>query len=142
MARQVAHEIKNSLTPMRLSVQLLQRNLENGNASAEQVQRTASTLIEQIDALSDIASSFSRYAKLPENHPAPLDLAELVGHVVNLYDNTDHITFTYEYDKDQDFTFNGDKTNLNSAIGNIIRPLDPSKMGVSTYVCRPWTINL
>ena len=121
VARQVAHEIKNSLTPMRLSVQLLQRNLENGNASAEQVQRTASTLIEQIDALSDIASSFSRYAKLPENHPAPLDLAELVGHVVNLYDNTDHITFTYEYDKDQDFTFNGDKTNLNSAIGNIVK---------------------
>ena len=121
VARQVAHEIKNSLTPMRLSVQMLQRNIENGNASQEQIQRTTATLIEQIDALSDIASSFSTYAKLPENHPQPLDLAELVGNVVNLYDNAENIEFHYEYDASADHTFNGDKTNLNSAIGNIIK---------------------
>ena len=121
VARQVAHEIKNSLTPMRLSVQMLQRNIENGKATPEQTQRTANTLIEQIDALSDIASSFSRYAKLPENHPQPLDLAELVGNVVNLYDNAENITFSYLYDKTKDHTFNGDKTNLNSAIGNLVK---------------------
>lgn len=121
VARQVAHEIKNSLTPMRLSVQLLQRNIENGKATPEQTQRTANTLIEQIDALSDIASSFSRYAKLPENHPQPLNLAELIGNVVNLYDNAENITFSYVYDKSKDHTFNGDKTNLNSAVGNLIK---------------------
>ena len=121
VARQVAHEIKNSLTPMRLSVQMLQRNIESGKATPEQTQRTANTLIEQIDALSDIASSFSRYAKLPENHPTPLDLAELVGNVVNLYDNAENITFTYLYDKTIDHTYNGDKTNLNSAVGNLIK---------------------
>jgi len=122
VARQVAHEIKNSLTPMRLSVQLLQRNMEKGDANIEEkVQRTATTLIEQIDALSDIASSFSRYAKLPENHPAPLDLAELIGNVVNLYDNAENITFVYEYDRTKNHTYNGDKTNLNSAIGNLIK---------------------
>ena len=121
VARQVAHEIKNSLTPMRLSVQLLQRNIENGKASAEQIQRTTNTLIEQIDALSDIASSFSTYAKLPENHPQPLDLAELVGNVVNLYDNVENIEFLYNYDTSLDHTFNGDKTNLNSAVGNLVK---------------------
>ena len=121
VARQVAHEIKNSLTPMRLSVQLLQRNIENGKATPEQTERTANTLIEQIDALSDIASSFSRYAKLPENHPQPLDLAELVGNVVNLYDNKENITFSYLYDPAKDHTFNGDKTNLNSAVGNLVK---------------------
>ena len=121
VARQVAHEIKNSLTPMRLSVQMLQRNIENGKATPEQTQRTANTLIEQIDALSDIASSFSRYAKLPENHPQPLDLAELVGNVVNLYDNAENITFSYNYDKTKDHVYNGDKTNLNSAVGNLIK---------------------
>ena len=121
VARQVAHEIKNSLTPMRLSVQLLQRNIESGNASPEQIQRTSATLIEQIDALSDIASSFSTYAKLPENHPQPLDLAELVGNVVNLYDNAENIEFHYNYEPSKDHTFNGDKTNLNSAVGNIIK---------------------
>ena len=121
VARQVAHEIKNSLTPMRLSVQMLQRNIENGKATPEQTQRTANTLIEQIDALSDIASSFSRYAKLPENHPQPLDLAELVGNVVNLYDNADNIAFHYVFDKSDDFTYNGDKTNLNSAVSNLVK---------------------
>lgn len=121
VARQVAHEIKNSLTPMRLSVQMLQRNIENGKATPEQTQRTANTLIEQIDALSDIAASFSRYAKLPENHPQPLDLAELVGNVVNLYDNKENITFKYLYDQTKDHTYNGDKTNLNSAIGNLVK---------------------
>ena len=121
VARQVAHEIKNSLTPMRLSVQMLQRNIENGKATPEQTQRTANTLIEQIDALSDIASSFSRYAKLPENHPAPLDLAELVGNVVNLYDNAENIAFAYLFDKTKDHTYNGDKTNLNSAVGNLVK---------------------
>ena len=121
VARQVAHEIKNSLTPMRLSVQLLQHNIDNGKATPEQIQRTTNTLIEQIDALSDIASSFSRYAKLPENHPQPLDLAELVGNVVNLYDNAENIAFYYEFDKTKDHTFNGDKTNLNSAVSNLIK---------------------
>ena len=121
VARQVAHEIKNSLTPMRLSVQMLQRNIENGKATPEQIQRTTNTLIEQIDALSDIASSFSRYAKLPENHPEPLDLAELIGNIINLYDNTENITFKYDYDSSINHVFVGDKTNLNSAIGNIIK---------------------
>ena len=122
VARQVAHEIKNSLTPMRLSLQLLQRSVDNGAENLdERIKRTSDTLIEQIDALSDIASSFSTYAKLPENDPKPLDLAELVGNVVNLYSSTENIAFTFDYDKNQDYTFVGDKTNLNSAISNIIK---------------------
>lgn len=121
VARQVAHEIKNSLTPMRLSLQLLQHNIEKGDASTEKIQRTTNTLIEQIDSLADIASSFSRYAKLPENHPQPLDLAELVGNVVNLYDNAENIKFIYDYDPTVNHTFNGDKTNLNIAVGNLVK---------------------
>ena len=122
VARQVAHEIKNSLTPMRLSVQLLQRAAEQQNGDMEErIQRTSRTLLEQIDALSDIASSFSQYAKLPVNNPQPLDLSELVGNLVNLYDNADNIFFSYEVEPSIDYTFNGDKTNLNSAIGNIIK---------------------
>ena len=122
VARQVAHEIKNSLTPMRLSVQLLQRSAEQQEGEVkERIQRTTSTLLEQIDALSDIASSFSSYAKLPVNNPQPFNLAELVGNLVNLYDNADNIKFSFEQEPSVDYTFNGDKTNLNSAIGNIIK---------------------
>lgn len=122
VARQVAHEIKNSLTPMRLSVQMLQRSIDNGSDNLdERVKRTSATLIEQIDALSDIASSFSRYAKLPENHPQQIDLSELIGNVVNLYNNAENITFEYVFDKTKNHTYNGDKTNLNSAVGNLVK---------------------
>ena len=121
VAKKVAHEIKNSLTPMRLSIQMLQRNMQNGNATPEQIQRTNNTIIEQIDALSVIADSFSTYAKLPENRPRPMDLAELVGTVVNFYDNVENITFSYNYDPTQDHSFIGDKTNLNSAVTNIVK---------------------
>jgi nitrogen fixation/metabolism regulation signal transduction histidine kinase len=122
VARQVAHEIKNSLTPMRLSIQLLQRNMDAGDPDLEvKMRRTTATLIEQIDALSEIASSFSRYAKLPENHLQPLDLAELIGNVVNLYNNVENIEFSYDFDSTIEHVYNGDKTNLNSAIGNIIK---------------------
>ena len=107
---------------MCLSVQMLQRSAEQqGGEMDERIQRTTRTLLEQIDTLSDIASSFSSYAKLPENHPQPLDLAELVSNVVNLYDNIDNITFQYVVDSSVDYTFNGDKTNLNSTVSNIIK---------------------
>ena len=122
VARQVAHEIHNSLTPMRLSVQMLQRSAsEQGGEVNDRIQRTSATLLEQIDALSDIASSFSQYAKLPVNNPQPLDLAELVGNLVNLYNNQENIQFSLEVEPPMDYIFNGDKTNLNSAIGNILK---------------------
>lgn len=122
VARQVAHEIKNSLTPMRLSVQMLQRTAQQQEGGVdERIQRTTNTLLEQIDTLSDIASSFSQYAKLPVNNPQPMDLAELVGNVVNLYNNEENIEILFNYDASTDYTFNGDKTNLNSAISNLIK---------------------
>ena len=122
VARQVAHEIKNSLTPMRLSVQMLQRTAQQQEGVVdERIQRTTNTLLEQIDTLSDIASSFSQYAKLPVNNPQPMDLAELVGNVVNLYNNEENIEILFNYDASTDYTFNGDKTNLNSAISNLIK---------------------
>lgn len=121
-ARQVAHEITNSLTPMRLSIQMLQRAADNHTDDLDQrIKRTSTTLIEQIDTLSDIASNFSNYAKLPENHPEPIDLAALVGHVVTLFDNEENIVFDYHYDENADFTFNGDRTNLNSAVSNLVK---------------------
>ena len=122
VARQVAHEINNSLTPMRLRVQMLQRAAEQEDEDVKEcIQRTTSTLLEQIDTLSNIAYSFSQYAKLPINNPQPFDLAELVGNLVNLYDNVDGIVFNLEIEPGVDYTFVGDKTNLNSAIGNLIK---------------------
>ncbi len=122
VAREVAHEITNTLTPMSLSLQSLQRAAQQKKGDVEEhLQRTTTTLLEQIQSLSDIASTFSRYAKMPINPPQPLNLAELVGNLVNLYDMEENVTFSYDYDPEADYTFNGDKTNLNSAIGNILK---------------------
>ena len=66
MARQVAHEIKNPLTPMRLSVQHLQRAQKLSPADTpELVERMSKTLLEQIDTLTRIADAFSNYAQMP-----------------------------------------------------------------------------
>nr|MCR5014102.1 HAMP domain-containing histidine kinase [Bacteroidales bacterium] len=94
---------------------------EHPDELEERIKRTSQTLVEQIDALSNIASSFSSFAKLPENHPEPLDLAELVGHVANLYNNIDNIDVQFLCDRTKDYTFNGDKTNLNSAVSNLVK---------------------
>jgi len=122
VAREVAHEIKNSLTPMKLSVQLLQRSIEKkDNNIEEKMQRTTNTIIEQIDALSNIADSFSRYAKLPENHPEPIELVQIIKNIINLYDNTENIEFGFHYNSESNYIFIGDKTNLNSALNNLIK---------------------
>lgn len=121
MARQVAHEIKNPLTPMRLSIQFLQRAWDDKAPDMEQrLKRTTTTLIEQIDTLSDIASAFSNYAKLPEGNPEPLDLKELLTKCINLYDNEENIQFDFVCDGDS-YPFTADPNNLSRAFGNIIK---------------------
>jgi signal transduction histidine kinase len=86
MARQVAHEIKNPLTPMRLSVQHLQRaQKQNPNEAPQLVERMSQTLLEQIDALTRIADAFSNYAQMPTPNPRPFDLRDLLQSVYTLY---------------------------------------------------------
>jgi len=81
MAKQVAHEIKNPLTPMKLNVQHLQRTMDQGEVDTERVDRIAATLIEQIDSLSAIANEFSDFAKMPK---AKSDRVNLVSKLYNL----------------------------------------------------------
>jgi signal transduction histidine kinase len=93
MARQVAHEIKNPLTPMKLSIQHLRRAFEQERAQAggaiserftDGFDRITSTLIEQIEALARIANEFSSFARLPTRVPEPLDLNEVIREAVRL----------------------------------------------------------
>ncbi|WP_297832487.1 HAMP domain-containing sensor histidine kinase [uncultured Rikenella sp.] len=88
MARQVAHEIKNPLTPMRLKIQMLQRTLQQQEQQTElnvKVQETLSLLLDQIDLLTKIASEFSDFAKMGEGHPTKIDLRVLLRNVASLY---------------------------------------------------------
>jgi nitrogen fixation/metabolism regulation signal transduction histidine kinase len=92
MARQVAHEIKNPLTPMKLSLQHLKRKLKvdyRSGMNAEEVSAMSSpfdNLIHQIDTLSDIASSFSDFAKMPTPKSEYFDFAVLLKKVVGLFE--------------------------------------------------------
>lgn len=122
MARQVAHEIRNPLTPMKLSVQSLQRAWDKqADNLDDKLRKTTSTILDEIDTLDNIASSFSSFAKLPENHPEDCDLAEILTRVVNLYNIEDNITFNFHYDEQQDYHHKLDKSNIDRALGNIIK---------------------
>lgn len=86
MAKQVAHEIKNPLTPMKLSVQHFQRSFDVNDPNAkEKMQRIVNSLVEQIDALTKIANEFSNFAKMPKANEENLNLVPLLNNIVDLY---------------------------------------------------------
>lgn len=87
MAKQVAHEIKNPLTPMKLSIQHLARAYKSNSDNIEPLlNRVSQTLIEQIDGLSKIASEFSNFAKMPSAENNTFVLNDLVRSVHELFD--------------------------------------------------------
>lgn len=87
LAQQIAHEIKNPLTPMKLSIQHLLRKIEMQDADAPQLVQTALPgLIEQIDALARMANEFARFAKLPEPVFEAIELHAFVEQVLLLFD--------------------------------------------------------
>ncbi len=86
MAKQVAHEIKNPLTPMKLSLQYLQQTQRHRPDRLPQLMESvAVTLIEQIDSLSRIASEFARFGQLPQTDVRTFDLIPLVENTVRLF---------------------------------------------------------
>ena len=86
MARQVAHEIKNPLTPMKLSVQLFDRKMDPSNPNFQNdTKKFTSSMIEQIDTLSNIASAFSDFAKMPSTKKEKIDLKRLVENTITLF---------------------------------------------------------
>ncbi|RZK52623.1 MAG: sensor histidine kinase, partial [Hymenobacter sp.] len=90
MARQVAHEIKNPLTPMKLSLQYLQKAINERRPNAEElIGRISQTLITQIDVLSDIATSFSTFTNLPTMRPERLDVSAVLQHCTDLFRQQD-----------------------------------------------------
>jgi signal transduction histidine kinase len=86
MAKQVAHEIKNPLTPMKLNIQHLQRVVEtNPDDITDRVNKVSKMLIEQIDTLSHIATEFSNFAKLPTTNLEVVNICDVLQSVTNLF---------------------------------------------------------
>jgi signal transduction histidine kinase len=89
MARQIAHEIKNPLTPMKLSVQHLRRAWKDQAPNLDHhIDKVTHTLIDQIDTLSSIASEFSKFAQMPGAHFEPTELISRIKRVTYLYEDS------------------------------------------------------
>jgi two-component system, NtrC family, nitrogen regulation sensor histidine kinase NtrY len=132
IAQQVAHEIKNPLTPMKLTLQQLERNLQSGNNTPEKTQRAITTLLTQVDTLNDIASSFSGFAKMPEPVIHRVDLVSLVKRAVDLHSPTGEINFKTVV---KEALIMGDDQLLSRTFSNIIlNGLQSGKPGQSIQV--------
>lgn len=122
MAKQVAHEIKNPLTPMKLSIQHLQRVFDpNDPKAAERIERVTGSLIEQIDALTHIANEFSNFAKLPQPVIAEIDLISLIKAVAALFDSDAGIQVEWELTAPESkILIPGDKEMLLRVLNNLV----------------------
>ncbi len=92
MAKQVAHEIKNPLTPMKLSIQHLLRTFDSNDPDSKiKLDRVASSLVEQIDGLAKIANEFSSFAKLPQPIDDHIDLLPYIRGVVDIFSKENQV---------------------------------------------------
>ena len=96
MARQVAHEIKNPLTPMKLEIQRLIRMKRNNDPKFElRFEDAARVILDSIDVLTDTANEFSTFAKLYSEEMVDIDLDALASDQISMFDNRDDIRFEY-----------------------------------------------
>jgi signal transduction histidine kinase len=94
MAQQIAHEIKNPLTPMKLSVQYLQKAWDEKAPDWDRrLQRFTQTIVDQIESLSAIASEFSDFAKMPKSNFEKTELNRIIDHSISLFKDTTPIQF-------------------------------------------------
>ncbi len=123
MARQVAHEIKNPLTPMKLSVQHLLRAYQTQPENAQALlQRVSQTLIEQIDVLSGIASEFSNFAKMPEPQCERLEINDLLRSVYTLFATQENLNVAFELDLPEKLLFVfADRNQLTRVFTNLVK---------------------
>ncbi|MCX6205300.1 MAG: HAMP domain-containing sensor histidine kinase [Bacteroidetes bacterium] len=121
MARQVAHEIKNPLTPMKLSIQYLQKSIEAGSPNIKELsQKMAVTLIEQIDQLSKIAGDFSQFANIGNTKNEKFDINEVITSLVNLYKAYPNLQIEVGALGEASF-INADKQQFNRLLTNLIK---------------------
>ncbi|MGF1557085.1 sensor histidine kinase [Paucihalobacter sp.] len=118
MAKQVAHEIKNPLTPMRLSIQSFERKFDPQDENIKQkLNEFSKTLIQQIDTMSSIASAFSTFAKMPAQKNETLNVVEITKLALDIF-NEDYISFISEQDK---IIAKFDRTQLIRVVTNLVK---------------------
>ncbi len=117
MAQQVAHEIKNPLTPMKLTLQHLQRKIQD--EENEQLKKSVNTLLDQVETLNDIATSFSSFAKMPIPRMERYDVKSVLLSTITLYDSNEGVEITSDIEEG-DFEVNGDEKLMGRIFTNLI----------------------
>jgi len=118
MAKQVAHEIKNPLTPMRLTVQSFERRFDPDDPEIkEKLNDYTKTLIQQIDTMSSIASAFSNFAKMPAQQNETLNVPKIVKLALDIFNERNIIFFTEEEEVLAIF----DRTQLIRVVTNLVK---------------------
>ena len=118
MAKQVAHEIKNPLTPMRLTVQSFQRKFDPEAPDIKQkVDEYSTTLIQQIDTMTSVASAFSSFASMPAQQNETINMVKVVQLALEIF-NENYITFTSD---EPEIITRMDRTQLIRIITNLVK---------------------
>ena len=122
MAKQVAHEIKNPLTPMKLSVQHLQRTWKDHAPDMDlKMERLTKTIIEQINTLSNIATEFSNFAKMPKANLEKINVKELLVNTIALFHDSENLEINFDYVVLYDAYVFADKEQLLRVFNNLIK---------------------
>jgi signal transduction histidine kinase len=135
MAKQVAHEIKNPLTPMKLSIQYLQNaaSRDEDTDLPAMIKRVSKTLIEQIDNLTNIASEFSSYAKMPQALNEVFLINDVLASVHDLFRKREDMDIQLQVPINDLYVF-ADKSQiirvLNNVVKNAIQSIPKSRRGL------------
>jgi two-component system, NtrC family, nitrogen regulation sensor histidine kinase NtrY len=122
MAKQIAHEIKNPLTPMKLNVQQLLKSWKDKAPGFDRkLEQFTENQIEYIDNLSSIASAFSAFAKMPGNNPGEVNIVDQIKITLELFRNTDNITFRVQWPHENKVIVFADKEHLNGIFSNLFK---------------------
>jgi signal transduction histidine kinase len=122
MARQIAHEIKNPLTPMKLSVQHLRRAWKDGASDLDtHIDRMTTILIDQIDTLSNIANEFSKFAQVPGAHFEAIDLTQKIQRITHLFEGTCLVNLVKNYKGSREILIFADPEQVIQVFNNLIR---------------------
>ncbi|MBS1627237.1 MAG: HAMP domain-containing histidine kinase [Bacteroidetes bacterium] len=121
MAKQVAHEIKNPLTPMKLSIQYLQHSMEAGNPNIKELSNNViTTLIEQINQLSNIAGDFSQFANINNAKPERYDISDTINTIIQMHQTNTNIVIKCEKETGNYFVW-ADKTQMSRLFTNLVK---------------------
>ena len=117
MAKQVAHEVKNPLTPMKLTIQNFERKFDPEDPNiAEKVKKMSKIMVEQIDLVATVANAFSQFAQLPEKHNETFDINKEIVNIIRIFSDEK----IYFHSNKESIMIEMDKIYLSRIITNVV----------------------